>query len=188
MTQRQDVTTFDWTAELHRHRRWLRTVLLARCGDGPLADELLQELALAVVRRPPSLRAGSPAAPWLYRVAVRQWLMYRRRTGRRRRIELRYATREGRFETDTERYNPVEWILGEERRRLVRAALAALPPRDAEILLLKHTEDWTYRQLADHLGVTEAAVESRLHRARQRLRTRLSAFDLIDAPASCTVS
>jgi RNA polymerase sigma-70 factor (ECF subfamily) len=45
-----------------------------------------------------------------------------------------------------------------------------LSPRDAEILLLKYTEDWSYRELAAHLGISESAVEARLHRARGRLR------------------
>ena len=38
--------------------------------------------------------------------------------------------------------------------------------------MLKYTEDWSYRALAEHLGISESAVETRLHRARGRLRTR----------------
>jgi RNA polymerase sigma-70 factor (ECF subfamily) len=45
-----------------------------------------------------------------------------------------------------------------------------LPRRDGEILLLKYTEDWSYRELAAHLGISESAVEARLYRARSRLR------------------
>jgi DNA-directed RNA polymerase specialized sigma24 family protein len=39
---------------------------------------------------------------------------------------------------------------------------------------LKYSENWTYRELAAHLGQTEAAIESRLHRARRRLRDELA--------------
>jgi RNA polymerase sigma-70 factor (ECF subfamily) len=42
------------------------------------------------------------------------------------------------------------------------------------MLLLKYTEDWNYRQLAERLGATPAAVEARLHRARGRLRRALA--------------
>jgi RNA polymerase sigma-70 factor (ECF subfamily) len=55
----------------------------------------------------------------------------------------------------------------------VRQAVACLPRRDAEMLLLKYTEDWSYRQLAEHLGISTSAVEARLHRARGRLRSKL---------------
>jgi RNA polymerase sigma-70 factor (ECF subfamily) len=68
----------------------------------------------------------------------------------------------------------LEWLLAEDRRRAVRAALENLPRRDAEILMLKYTEDWSYQQIADHLGTTTDAVESRLHRARRRLRAALA--------------
>ena len=60
---------------------------------------------------------------------------------------------------------------------LVRRALACLPSREAEILLLKYTEEWSYQQIADQLGLTTSAVEARLHRARQRMRRKLAALD-----------
>ena len=59
--------------------------------------------------------------------------------------------------------------------------MSRLPKRDAEILMLKYTEDWSYRALAEHLGISESAVETRLHRARQRLRTELAALDVTPA-------
>ena len=58
--------------------------------------------------------------------------------------------------------------------------MARLPRRDAEILLLKYTESWSYRRLAQHLGITESAVEARLHRARNRLRKELTALQVVE--------
>ena len=52
--------------------------------------------------------------------------------------------------------------------------MGRLDDRDAELLLLKYTEDWSYRQIAANLGVSESAVEARLHRARQKLRSALA--------------
>jgi RNA polymerase sigma-70 factor (ECF subfamily) len=46
------------------------------------------------------------------------------------------------------------------------------------VLVLKYTEHWSYRQLAEHLGTTESAVEARLHRARARLRAELCRLKL----------
>ena len=59
----------------------------------------------------------------------------------------------------------------------MREALAKLDRCDAEILMLKYTEDWSYKELATRLGLSESAVEARLHRARQRLRGLLSEID-----------
>jgi RNA polymerase sigma-70 factor (ECF subfamily) len=59
--------------------------------------------------------------------------------------------------------------------------LTHLAAKDAEILLLKYTEDWNYHQIAAHLGISHAAVETRLHRARARLRQELAAMDVVEA-------
>lgn len=86
-------------------------------------------------------------------------------------------------ESDNRTADPLSWLLTEERRGQVHDALAKMPKRDAEILLLKYTEDWSYHAIAEHLGVSESAVETRLHRARHRLRTELSALDVTPADA-----
>jgi RNA polymerase sigma-70 factor (ECF subfamily) len=79
---------------------------------------------------------------------------------------------------DSECRDPLEWLLADERRQLVRAALERLPRRDTELLLLKYTEDWSYRELAARLS--ESAIEARLHRARARLRAELTTLNVIE--------
>ena len=53
--------------------------------------------------------------------------------------------------------------------------------RDSEILLLKYAEDWNYVQIADRLGVSHSAVETRLHRARARLRDALAELQVVES-------
>jgi RNA polymerase sigma factor (sigma-70 family) len=173
----------DWAAALAEHGRWLRTVVGARLGEPQAVDEVLQEVALAAVAQKAPLADPSRAAPWLYRLAVRQTLLYRRKQGRRRKLTDRYAARKRAVESDSQPPNPLGWLLSEERRQQVRQALAGLPKRDAEILLLKYTEDWSYREMARHLGISESAVEARLHRARQRIRAELTALGAIEVRA-----
>lgn len=163
----------DWASELARHERWLRTVIAARLGERQAIDDVWQELSLAVVRGRALPSDPAKVPPWLYRLAVLQSLLYRRRQGRARRLVERYADRA----SDRAPSGPgesLDWLLADERRQWVRAGLARLPGRDAEILLLKYREDWSYQQLAAQLGITVSAVETRLHRARGRLRKLLS--------------
>jgi RNA polymerase sigma-70 factor (ECF subfamily) len=167
----------DWQAALVEHGRWLRTVLLARLGERSAVDEVLQEVAVATVEQGHRLRDSTKVAPWLYRVAVIASLQYRRRTGRGRKLLERFAERVPPAQTDTREPDPLDWLLAEEQRALVQRALAELPRRDAEILLLKYTENWSYRQLAEHLGLSTSAVEARLHRARQKMRRQLAVVD-----------
>lgn len=166
------LSPIDWQAALTVHDRWLRTVVLARLHEPQAVDDVMQEVALAAVRQAAPLADVAKLAPWLYQLAVRQSLLYRRKCGRRRKLidrvveQTPVATREPTPQ-------PLGWLLTNERRDLVRRALDLLPTRDAQILLLKYTEDWNYHQIAAHLGCSHAAVETRLHRARQRMRETL---------------
>jgi RNA polymerase sigma factor (sigma-70 family) len=163
----------DWPSVLAEHGRWIRTVIAARLGEPQAVDDVMQEVALAAVRQQSPLNDPAKVAPWLYQLAVRQTLLYRRKQGRRRKLVDRYADRYHPTEADVRQPDPLGWLLSEERRGGVREAMARLPKRDAEILLLKYNEDWSYQALADHLGISHSAVEARLHRARQRLREEL---------------
>jgi RNA polymerase sigma-70 factor (ECF subfamily) len=164
------VPGIDWAATLAAHDRWLRTVVFARLGERQAVDEVMQEVALAAVAQRTPLHDPARVGAWLYRLAVRQALLYRRRCGRQRRLLDRYAGSRAADPGGAPAQDPLDALLKDERRALVREALERLPRRDAEILLLKYTEDWSYRELAAHLGVGESAVEARLHRARKRLR------------------
>jgi RNA polymerase sigma-70 factor (ECF subfamily) len=170
----------DWQAALARHDRWLRTVAFARLRCRDAVDEVMQEVALAVFRQRAPLADPARLSPWLYRLTVLQSLMHRRAAGRRRKHEQSAA--EAKCDSfDSSAYDPLLWLLADERRRQVREAIGELRPKDAEMLLLKYTESWSYRQIAEHLGLREAAVEARLHRARQKLRERLAAKEAVSA-------
>jgi RNA polymerase sigma factor (sigma-70 family) len=160
-------------AALAEHGRWLRTVLAARGVERSALDDVMQDVASEAMRCASQLRDPSRAAAWLYRLAVLQVLRYRRRIGRRRKLAARLAD-SGAAPGEAVEHDPLAWLLAEEAQRMVRQAVATLPARDAEILLLKYTEDWSYQQLAGRLGISTSALEARLHRARGRLRAALA--------------
>jgi RNA polymerase sigma-70 factor (ECF subfamily) len=168
----------DWRQALAQHERWLRTVVAARLGEAGAVDDVMQEVSLAAVKQQSPLQDETKVAPWLYSLAVTQSLLYRRKRGRERKRVDGYANAFRPTESDNRTPDPLAWLLAEERQRLVREAIARLPSRDAELLLLKYTEDWSYKQIADHLGMTHDAVESRLHRARAKLRSELAAVQV----------
>ncbi len=163
----------DWGATLAVHERWLRRVVASRLGEPQAVDEVMQDVALAAVAQRSPLLNPARAAVWLYRLAVRHVLIYRRKSGRRRGLVQRYASWRASSDVDTAP-SPLAWLVSEERQKIVQDALRRLPPRDAEILVLKHAEGFTARELADRLGVAVATVETRLHRARHRLRIELA--------------
>lgn len=172
------MTAISWREALAEHDRWLRAVAFARVREPQAVDDVMQEVALAAVKSnsPPQ---PEKVAPWLYRLTVRQALLYRRSCGR---LKKRHQQAADNHRDPIHEPDPLSWLMADEQRKQIRAALAKLSQRDAEILLLKYTENWSYRQIAEKLGVTESAIESRLHRARKKLRAELFAQQVIEAP------
>lgn len=168
-------------AAFEEHSPWLRTVVRHRLGEPQAVDDVMQDVAVAVFRQTAPIRDPERVAPWLYRIAVRQTLMYRRTAGRRRKLQNNYAGEVHATGTDLETTEPLRWLMNDERESNIRQAIESLEEIDREILMLKYTENWNYQQLAEHLGVSLHTVEYRLLRARKRLRRELMRLDVIGA-------
>lgn len=171
-----EVRGVELASALQSHDRLLRSAVQSRLGENQAVDEVMQEVALAAVRHAERSVAPANMGGWLYRVAVRCVLLYRRSRGRQVRLHERYINVQGRASEAPA--GPLECLMRTERESIVQKALASLPEPDREILAGKYTEGLSYRELAARLGIGETAVEARLHRARQRLReviVRLSA-------------
>ena len=164
----------QWVQMFEEHRGWLRTVVAGRLGERQAVDDVMQEVALAACSGNTAHVDISAAAPWFYRVAIRQTLLYRRKAGRQRKLTNRFAEQTQPRDT-AETDNPLLWILGRERQTAVRRAVAELKAGDRELLMLKYTENWSYQQIAEHLGLGVKTVEYRLFRARKKLRQILVA-------------
>ncbi len=112
-------------------------------------------------------RRGTPRA-WLFAIARNAALDELRR---RRRTE-----REPRMEPSIDE-DALEALEQAERRATVRDALAGLPLREREVVLLKFHGQLTGAELARALGVSESNAGTRLHRALTHLRENCLALD-----------
>ena len=178
----------DPNEALRLHGSWLRAVAIARLRGFEGSEDVMQDVAMAAVRNWETLRTAANAKAWLYRLTVRAALMHRRTLGRaRKRVNdaiLTYTQRHGATEVAPARRtddplggsggtDPLGCILDSERHAHLRAAVAQLPVKDVEMLLLKHVDDCSYQEIAERLGVTAGVVQMRLFRARQKLRELL---------------
>ncbi|GAA3303158.1 sigma-70 family RNA polymerase sigma factor [Dactylosporangium vinaceum] len=125
------------------------------------ADDVAQEVWLAVLRGLPRLRDPERFTPWLFTVA-------RRAVTNRLRVE--YARPEVFVEVDLARPDGSAEVLD---RAEVAAGLAALPAREREILILFYLHDLALETCAEICAVPVGTVKSRLNRARRLLREAL---------------
>ena len=172
--ERQALISMDWDGALAEHEGWLRKVILARTGQAQAVDEVFQQVALAAVEQAAPLTDRAKVAPWLHRLAVIQSARYRRQLGRERRA-LKVFSEQHMHLGNGHASDVLAWLVATERHDQTRQALSRLKGADVEVLMLKYGERWSYRQIAERLGISERGVDARLTRARTRLRHELIA-------------
>ncbi len=156
-----------------QHQAWLRTALLARLGCAHEVEEVMQEVAIAAATQSAKREPVERVAPWLYRVALRQMMLFRRKAGRRKRLIENAAKLSSESDSQSRTREPLEWLISLERQKEVQAAMRCLPERDRQLLMMKYVDGLSYGEIAQRIGVTASSVQSRLHRARALLRERL---------------
>lgn len=144
--------------------RWRRPVWIyvRRMLDADRADDVTQEIWLAVVRGLPRLRDPGRFAPWLFTIARRSV------TDRLRGEYAREEKTSGFGDMVVE--DPAEAMV--DRAALV-SVLSVLPVLEREILVLFYLEDLPVEECADICQVPAGTVKSRLNRARRLLRAHL---------------
>jgi RNA polymerase sigma-70 factor (ECF subfamily) len=148
-------------------------------GTDDDARDVVQEAFLAALRAIDGFAGAARLSTWLHRIVINAALM-RLRSRRRRREEsidglLPRFDDEGRWAEPAAGWDTSTDALLErhETRAIVRRAIDQLPLNYRSVLLLRDMEELDTDEAALFLAVTPNAVKTRLHRARQALRTLL---------------
>ena len=159
----------DWETELPLHREWMVQVARYRLGDLHGSEDVVQDVILSVVRQSPQLDKLKSIRGWLYQAVVNRVADHLRTRYRQTRVMDELSDREIEAEPEV----GWNWLLAEEQRDSLAAAIQNLSQQDREIVLLKFTQNWSYRQLGERFGIADRAVEYRLVRAKLQLRAEL---------------
>jgi RNA polymerase sigma-70 factor (ECF subfamily) len=165
-------------------RRFLRT-------DEDSADAV-QDAFLAAFRSLDGFEGNSALGTWLHRIVVNVCLMRLRARSRSREVGIDDLLPT--FDETGHHARPVRpWgdhglarLTRAETCAQVRACIDELPAPYREVLLLRDIEELDTEQTAQHLGINPGAVKTRLHRARQALRTLLEPMVIDDAEGVAT--
>lgn len=145
------------------HRRWVAAILLATKPRETELEDLLQSVALAVVRGIADVRGGEEAIkPWLRSIALNTARAAGRKATVRRNSRAERAAPQGSAAGTAPE-------VAEEGRRLLERALD-LPGAYREPLLLRCVRGMSYRQIAEVTGLPETTIETRIARGRRMLR------------------
>jgi RNA polymerase sigma-70 factor, ECF subfamily len=137
-------------------------------GSAQDAEDVLQTVFLRLARQGEDSPPLTNPSSYLYRAAVNSALDLLRARRDRLTVSLEDAAETLEGSPGPERRSEAAEIRG-----WVRRAMAALPPRAAEMFVLRYLEGQQNRDIARMLGVSRITVAVTLHRARQRLQDEL---------------
>jgi len=168
-----DRVAFEALARRHADR--LYAVVVRFCADATEAEDVVQEAFLRAWRGIARFEGSSEFFTWLYRIGINE--------------AKRRAERHPRNETVSIEDEPIDgapdWSEAPERRaeqgelrRVLEAAVRALPADYRAPLVLRDVEGLSTREAAAVMDLSEAAFKSRLHRARLAVRRALDAYFL----------
>jgi RNA polymerase sigma-70 factor (ECF subfamily) len=139
-------------------------------------EDACQEVFLVVHARLAEFEGRSSLRTWLYGIAVRVALNFRRKLGRRQE-ELEAVPPEGLAEPEQH-----ELTVRRETLTLIERALAELDPDKREVFALYELEGMTMAEVASTLALPENTALYRLYAARDELRARLRQHELRTQP------
>jgi RNA polymerase sigma-70 factor (ECF subfamily) len=161
---------------LERWERPVKAVIARLVFNASEAEELAQETMVRLWQQREKFRAGSAFRPWVLAIAVNLARNRLRWWRRRPEIALHEWQEAAAVDGGAARAGarggtaPLE---AEERAAAVREAVAALPLDLREALVLFEYERLSQAEIAAAVGATPKAVETRIHRAREKLRVAL---------------
>jgi RNA polymerase sigma-70 factor, ECF subfamily len=182
---------------VRRHDRAMRRVAFSYVGNASVADEVVQETWLAVIKGLDRFEARSSLKTWVFSILVRR----AQSRGVRERRTMPFSSLSTHDEetggtVDPERFLPADhaaagyWaltpnrffelpedrLLAEETTRLVTEAISRLPARQQQVISLRDIEGWDAQEVCDSLGLSAANQRVLLHRARAAVRGELEEY------------
>jgi len=140
------------------------------------AEDVLQETFLRAYRGLKSFKGNSTFSTWIYRITANSALM------RLRKKQLPQVSIEDSDERETPiaiadwAPGPAEQLLNQEMQRVMDEAIESLPHEFRQVFILRDVEEMSNSDVAEILDLSVAAVKSRLHRARLKVRNRLAQY------------
>ena len=163
-----DEKAFEWLVT--RHSRYAGAIALSIVKDEHEAADVVQETFIKVYRKVSTLKELDRFRPWLRNI-VRSTALDRLRK-RKKTLSLDYGEDDDNkaLEPIAETVSPDAVLQSRELQKEIRGRIMGLPEAQREVVALKYIEGLSYEEIARQTGSSISSIESRLHRARARLR------------------
>jgi len=162
----------DFDTLTRQHKDAVYRQMLRVCGNREDAEDVLVEALLNAYRHLEQLRESAAFRAWLAQIAKRVCWRLKEREALLPLLQLSTLEEEGR-EIPGSGLTPEGQLARSQMKQLLDDAIDALPPLFREVYRMREIEDVPGDDAAVQLGISRAAMKSRLHRARELVRVYL---------------
>lgn len=144
---------------------------LSIVGDTAEANEITQDTFIAALRALPAYEEQKSFKAWLFTIAVNQ---SRSRLRKRRTLERLKASLTTLFHVELQKQVlPEEMVIQNEKEAALWTALQQMDERHRMVVILRYFHELSVMEIAEVLAINEGTVHSRLHNAREKLKSAL---------------
>ena len=166
--QKDDEGAFSQLVD--RYQRRFYRLAYGYLRDHEEALDAVQEAFIKIYRARGSWEPKANPFTWAYRIVANQCVdLLRKRKGIQVSLDEE-DSHEARTLTDTRTADPLVVQVNREERERIMEAVLMLPPRQREIIILRHYEDMSLQEIAEVQGCALGTVKSSLHRAVATLK------------------
>ncbi|MGH7960369.1 MAG: RNA polymerase sigma factor [Candidatus Binatia bacterium] len=155
-----------------RHQDSVSTLATRLLADHHEAEDLTQETFLRAYEQIEQFRGEAQFSTWLYRICRNLCLNRLKKKKSDPTSDVEEGTLPEELPDPSGRF-PDHVLMKKERQRLIKWALSAMARELREVLMLHHTVQLSYEEIAERLRLPVGTVRSRLHRGRKELKERL---------------
>jgi RNA polymerase sigma-70 factor (ECF subfamily) len=165
---------------VRRYQRPIAAYVYRMVGDYDAALDLTQEVFIKVYASLSRYRPEFKFSTWIYKIAHNAAIDHLRRHATREAI-ANSETDRVEVTIETRRLSPEQESERTERCSEIETVVQLLPPPYRELILLRHSQDLSYEEIAEVTGLPLGTVKNRLFRAREAMREQLMQRGIIKA-------
>jgi RNA polymerase sigma-70 factor, ECF subfamily len=164
----------DFDALTRQHKDSVYRQMLRVCGNHEDAEDVLVEALLKAYRQIDKLRDSASFRAWLAQIARRVCWQLKQKDALLPLLQLSTLEDEG-TQIEGKDLSPEVHAARQQIREVLELALSALPSEYRSVYQMRDIEELSGDEVAQRLGISRAAMKSRLHRARDLVRFHLDA-------------
>ncbi len=163
-------------AFIHEHQERVFNIVLNRVQNTEDAEEITQDVFIAVFRKPEAFRGDAAVSTWLYRIAINKCIDHLRKKKRSKwSLTGLFSSAESNDTTEPKDFlHPGAVSENKEKAAILFKAMKKLSANQHTAWVLSEMENMSYKEISEIMDVSVSSVESLLFRARQNLKKILS--------------